>query len=167
MPAGRDSSYGRGDRPATRPGGGTMTSQPTRARRRPRRSRSFAAGLIIGSLVAGGVAAASVSFDDVPTGKFYEAPAEWAKANGITTGSPAGSRTFKPEDPVTRGESVTFLKRYDDAIVQPALADTLATLTCANGQIAYLSGSTWSCGVLTVSTPSGGGSPTITIQPAP
>ncbi|RMH78398.1 MAG: hypothetical protein D6683_07640, partial [Actinomyces sp.] len=41
----------------------------------------------------------------------------------ITTGSPAGSRTFKPEDPVTRGESVTFLKRYDDNIVQPGLAD--------------------------------------------
>ncbi|RMH78432.1 MAG: hypothetical protein D6683_07615, partial [Actinomyces sp.] len=41
----------------------------------------------------------------------------------ITTGSPAGSRTFKPEDPVTRGESVTFLKRYDDNVVQPALAD--------------------------------------------
>ncbi len=85
--------------------------------------RGVVAGVVIGALVAGGVAAASVSFDDVPSGKFYEAPAEWAKANGITTGSPAGSRTFKPEDPVTRGESVTFLKRYDDKVVQPGLAD--------------------------------------------
>ena len=84
--------------------------------------RGVVAGVVIGALVAGGVAAASVSFDDVPSGKFYEAPAEWAKANNITTGSPAGSRTFKPEDPVTRGESVTFLKRYDDNIVQPGLA---------------------------------------------
>ncbi|RMH78399.1 MAG: S-layer homology domain-containing protein, partial [Actinomyces sp.] len=85
--------------------------------------RGVLAGVLIGGLVAGGVAAASVSFDDVPSGKFYEAPVEWAKANNITTGSPAGSRTFKPEDPVTRGESVTFLKRYDDNIVQPALAN--------------------------------------------
>ena len=61
-------------------------------------------------------------FDDVPDEKFYADAATWAKTNDITTGSPAGSKTFKPEDPVTRGETVTFLKRYNDNIVEPALA---------------------------------------------
>jgi len=60
-------------------------------------------------------------FVDVAYSAFYAASAEWAKTNNITTGSHAGSNTFKPLDGVTRGESVTFLKRYDD-IVQPALA---------------------------------------------
>jgi len=35
----------------------------------------------------------------------------WADRNYITTGSPAGSSTFKPGDPVTRAEFVTFLHR--------------------------------------------------------
>ncbi|RMH74540.1 MAG: S-layer homology domain-containing protein [Actinomyces sp.] len=121
---------------------------PSRGRRphRPGRRRTLALGVIVGALVAGGVAAASTSFDDVPAGKFYEAPVEWAVAQGITTGSPAGSRTFKPEDPVTRGESVTFLKRYDDAIVQPAIAQTLGGLGCTGGQMAYVKSGAWTCG---------------------
>ncbi len=65
-------------------------------------------------------------FDDVPDDAFFADAATWAKANNITTGSPAGSTTFKPLDPVTRGESVTFAKRYDDNIVQPALTSMTA-----------------------------------------
>ena len=56
----------------------------------------------------------------------------WAKDNDITTGSPAGSKTFKPDDNVTRGESVTFLKRYDDNIVQPALDATASVIVRTN-----------------------------------
>lgn len=66
-------------------------------------------------------ALASHVFDDVPDDAFYAAPVEWAFDNGITTGKSPTS--FAPLDDVTRGESVTFLKRYDDNIVQPALAD--------------------------------------------
>jgi len=66
--------------------------------------------------------------NDVVDTKFCAAPAEWAKTNGITTGSPAGSHTFKPDDPVSRGESVTFLKRYNDNIVQPALDANAAAI---------------------------------------
>lgn len=75
-------------------------------------------------------------FDDVPDEAFYAEAADWAKTNGITTGSPAGSRTFKPLDGVTRGENVTFAKRYDDNIVQPALSTLtagVATNTTAIG----------------------------------
>ena len=58
-------------------------------------------------------------FSDVPDGAFYADPVDWAFNNSITTGKSATS--FAPLDDVTRGESVTFLKRYDDNIVQPAL----------------------------------------------
>lgn len=57
-------------------------------------------------------------FTDVPDDKFYAVPVEWAFDNGITTGkSPS---LFAPDDNVTRGESVTFLKRYEDNIAAPA-----------------------------------------------
>jgi hypothetical protein len=65
-------------------------------------------------------------FDDVPDGAFYADPVAWAFDNGITTGKSATA--FAPLDNVTRGESVTFLKRYNDNIVQPAITD-LATNT--------------------------------------
>lgn len=68
-------------------------------------------------------------FTDVPDvgsdgEKFYSAPVEWLWDNGLTTGSPAGSETFKPLDTLTRGEYATFNYRYDDNIVQPAF-DTI------------------------------------------
>lgn len=59
-------------------------------------------------------------FDDVPDSRFYAEPVEWAFDNEITTGKTA--TTFAPDDNVTRGESVTFLKRYNDNIVEPAIA---------------------------------------------
>jgi len=65
-------------------------------------------------------------FTDVPDvgsegEAFYSAPVEWLWDNGLTTGSPAGSETFKPLDTLTRGEYATFNYRYDQNIVQPEL----------------------------------------------
>lgn len=71
------------------------------------------------ALIAPATALASHVFDDVPDGAFYADPVEWAYDNGITTGK--SPTQFAPLDAVTRGESVTFLKRYDANIVQPAL----------------------------------------------
>lgn len=51
-------------------------------------------------------------FTDVPAGKFYTEGVRWAKEHGITAGT--SSTTFSPDKPVTRGELVTFLKRYDE-----------------------------------------------------
>ena len=76
-------------------------------------------------LVAPATALATHVFDDVDDGAFYAEPVEWAADNGITTGK--SPTQFAPLDSVTRGESVTFLKRYDDNIVQPALAELANT----------------------------------------
>ena len=51
-------------------------------------------------------------FSDVPNAPNWQnAAVSWADKNGITTGSPANSSTFKPNDTVTRAEFVTFFHR--------------------------------------------------------
>ncbi len=78
-----------------------------------RTTRGVVAVITVLAVLLGAVAPAFAgSFSDVPPGAFYETPVETLVARGITTGSPAGSDTFKPLDPVTRGETVTFLYRY-------------------------------------------------------
>ena len=75
--------------------------------------------IVVVALFLPATAVATHVFSDVPDDRFYADPVEWAAANLITTGT--GPTTFEPDRNVTRGESVTFLKRYDDNIVQPAL----------------------------------------------
>ena len=48
----------------------------------------------------------------MPDGEFYTDAVEWAFDNGLTTGTT--DTTFEPDDGVTRGQNVTFAKRYDD-----------------------------------------------------
>ena len=48
-------------------------------------------------------------FQDVEAGQYYYTALLWAVENGITTGTTA--TTFSPDNPVTRGEFVTFLYR--------------------------------------------------------
>jgi hypothetical protein len=79
------------------------------------------AGVVLVAVVSSGLALGANPFVDVPATKFYAEPVDWAYNNALTTGSPAGSDTFKPEDPVTRGENITFNYRYDQNIVQPEL----------------------------------------------
>jgi len=85
----------------------------------------FGALMLAFALLAPSAAWATHVFVDVADGAFYAAPAEWAKTNNITTGSPAGSNTFKPLNDVTRGEAVTFLKRYNDNVAVPEIGNTL------------------------------------------
>lgn len=63
------------------------------------------------------VALAATPFDDVDPSAFYADAVEWAYDNGITTGTSA--TTFEPDANVTRGQNVTFAKRYHDNIAQP------------------------------------------------
>ena len=84
-------------------------------------TRKILLGVLVVTLAGVSVAGATHVFDDVPDDKFYAVPVDWASTNGITTGT--SPTTFDPERGVTRGESVTFLWRYDDSIVQPALGD--------------------------------------------
>jgi hypothetical protein len=81
---------------------------------------------------------ATHTFDDVSSVKFYHGAVEWAAANSITTGT--STTTFEPDRGVTRGESVTFLKRYDDNIVQPALATLTGDVATNTADIATLTG---------------------------
>ena len=76
--------------------------------------RRLAVGVAFGALLCGGVAAAQgSSFTDVDEGRFFTESVEWALENEITFGVGDGTR-FAPDDPVTRGQMVTFLKRYHD-----------------------------------------------------
>ena len=59
-------------------------------------------------------AASGQPFTDVPAGAYYADAVNWAVANSVTTGTSA--TTFSPNDPVTRGQAVTFLWR---AVGQP------------------------------------------------
>jgi len=105
-------------------------------------------------LVVPATAVAVSPFVDVSPGKFYEAPINWAFSNGITTGK--DTTHFAPDLGVTRGESVTFLKRYHDNIVQPGidsanaaitgLGQTVGGLPCATDQFARFNGTNWVCG---------------------
>ncbi|MEQ8840234.1 MAG: S-layer homology domain-containing protein [Acidimicrobiales bacterium] len=72
------------------------------------------------ALLAPATAVATHIFDDVADDRFFSEPVEWAAANDITTG--VSPNLFAPDDEVTRGEAVTFLKRYNDNIVEPGLA---------------------------------------------
>lgn len=94
-----------------------------------------ALGIVVVTMFASTAAYANHVFTDVDDGRFFTEAAEWAKEKGITTGCGDGT-TFCPNDPVTRGENITFAKRYDDNIVQPALAtmkgDTAAAQATAD-----------------------------------
>ncbi len=50
------------------------------------------------------------SFDDVPAGKWYSAPVEWAFKNGYASG--IGGGKFAPNSPVTREQLARFLYNY-------------------------------------------------------
>lgn len=80
----------------------------------------LAVAVLAVALIAPATAFATHVFEDVEDDRFYSEPVAWASANGITTGT--SLTTFDPEDPVTRGESVTFLKRYHDNFGQTGVA---------------------------------------------
>ncbi len=82
----------------------------------------LAISIVVIALLVPAAAIASDAWSDVEDGRFYHDAVAWAKSNGMTTGCNGGSG-FCPNDGVTRGENITFAKRYDDLVVQPALAD--------------------------------------------
>ena len=85
--------------------------------------------VLVVALVVPAAAYATDAWDDTADGKFYHEPVAWAKANGMTTGCDGGTN-FCPDRGVTRGENITFAKRYDD-LVQVWLADIRADADAA------------------------------------
>ena len=63
-------------------------------------------------------APASSEFGDVSTTSAHYQAITWLTAEGITTGYRDG--TFRPNQPVTRGEVAAFLHRYDTAVAEAA-----------------------------------------------
>lgn len=49
-------------------------------------------------------------FRDVPTGSWASPAVSWAAVHGVVEGYPDG--TFRPDDPVSRAETVTLLRRF-------------------------------------------------------
>ena len=89
--------------------------------RRLMRNRLLA-GFVVVAVLVPSVVLATNSWPDVPDDKFYTDAVAWAKDNGMTTGCDGGTN-FCPGRGVSRGENITFAKRYDDLVVQPALDD--------------------------------------------
>lgn len=58
----------------------------------------------------GSPAAGTGTFADVKAGQYYAAAVAWAEANGIITGY--NSKTFGPNEPVTREQAAAMLYRY-------------------------------------------------------
>ena len=79
------------------------------------------AGFVAVAVLVPSVVLATHTWPDVPDGRFYTAAVEWAQANGMTTGCDGGTN-FCPDRGVSRAENLTYAKRYDDLVVQPALA---------------------------------------------
>ncbi len=87
------------------------------------------------ALIVPATAFATDAWPDTEDGKFYHDAVTWAKANGMTTGCDGGTN-FCPDRGVTRGENITFAKRYDDLVVQPALAATNAAVDAVEADVA-------------------------------
>ena len=83
--------------------------------RRPRRtgvrrlSRRVAVGLLGLALLVPGVAIASHQFPDVPDSYIFHNSVDWAADYGIATGY--GDGTYRPNDPVSRGQMTAFMRR--------------------------------------------------------
>lgn len=70
----------------------------------------------IAAFVAGMAVGQGQRFDDIPPSHFAYDAVEWAVDNGITSGCGDGTN-FCPDKTLTRAQVVTFLKRYDDWVL--------------------------------------------------
>ncbi|MFT7607233.1 MAG: hypothetical protein ACI9MX_000278, partial [Candidatus Aldehydirespiratoraceae bacterium] len=106
------------------------------------KKKTFVGLIAVVAVLVPSTAWAAHSFTDVPDGQYFSEPVEWAAENGITTGKSA--TIFDPSGVVTRGEAVTFLKRYHDNIAKEL--DTLGALSCDAGEVPKSDGATgWTC----------------------
>ena len=87
------------------------------------------------------------SFTDVPDGAVLHRCRRLGEGQRHDDRLPAGSDTFKPLDGVTRGENITFAKRYD-LVVQLALGAltssdqaNAASIVALEAQVALLTNS--------------------------
>lgn len=87
---------------------------PRRRSKRGRRVTKVAVGLGMAALVglgAVGGAYAAGSFTDVPADYTFKGAIDWATLHNVATGYP--DNTFRPNNPVTRGQMTAFLRNYN------------------------------------------------------
>jgi hypothetical protein len=94
-----------------------------------RKSLKAIAGGAVLAVAIPTIAIAASPFDDIDPSAFYADAVEWAYDNNITTGT--SPTTFSPDDNVTRGQNVTFAKRYHDNVAAPATATAQAAADAA------------------------------------
>jgi hypothetical protein len=80
-------------------------------------NRITISGTVIAAMLVALPAAASHSFDDVPSSHAHHDSIDWLTQKGITSG--CDSDSFCPHDPVTRAQMATFLRRYDQQADAP------------------------------------------------
>lgn len=83
-------------------------------------TKSIAAGLALAVSVPA-VALAANPFEDVPEGQWYTEAVDWAYNLGLTTGKTP--TTFNGWDNTNRYEMVTMFQRFNEAVIDPILAD--------------------------------------------
>lgn len=80
---------------------------------------------VLGRMAGAFVARTSTSFSDVAPTAYYAPYVEWAKENGIVSGT--GPSTFSPSLPLTREQAAGFLYRYALWLgMDPAVTGTVA-----------------------------------------
>jgi hypothetical protein len=95
----------------------------------------IAAAIIAAATLTTGTALAGSAFDDVDDGRFYAEAVQWAKDNGITVGCDDGTN-FCPDNPVTRGENVTFEFRTYKNVIEPRFEAIESELGSMEGGVA-------------------------------
>lgn len=95
--------------------------------------KGLATGLLVGIVLAlSGVALAGELFSDVSVGDTHEPGITWAYENGLIAGFADG--TFRPGDPVTRGQLATILERqraarHSTVLLTPICGETTMLVT--------------------------------------
>lgn len=70
-------------------------------------------------------AAASHQFSDVPTNHPHHDNISWLAANGVTAGCNAAGDRFCPDEPVTRAQLATFMRRFANNVTSGDGSDGL------------------------------------------
>lgn len=68
---------------------------------------------------------ASHQFRDVPSDNVHHDAISWLASVGVTGGCSADGTSYCPEDPVTRAQMATFLKRFADNVATSEQATTV------------------------------------------
>jgi hypothetical protein len=91
---------------------------------------------VLFSILLSSAALAQSPFDDIPADAYYADAVQWLVDEGLTTGGVDGG--FRPEDPVTRGETAVFMWRLAGQPAAPVHRFTDVTVGWQDDAIAWM-----------------------------